>query len=78
MIAKVWRWLVETLASRMLFRRLILVSAIGYFGILGWRVMAPEILLVIQPPGAMLAGSVFALLSAVIGLYQYMRSKDDD
>ena len=62
----------------MLFRRAIMVSAVVYFGVLGWRVMAPEILLVIQTPGAVLAGSVFAMLSVIVGLYQYLRSKDGD
>jgi|GEM_PF-3590979 len=77
-IVKAWQWLVLTLSSKMLFRRAIMVSAVVYFGVLGWRVMAPEILLVIQTPGAVLAGSVFAMLSVIVGLYQYLRSKDGD
>ena len=77
-VARAWRWLAQTLASRMLFRRLLLVSAVAYMGVIGWRVIAPEILLHIQTPGASVVLGIFGMLATIAGLYQYLRDKDGD
>lgn len=77
-IAASWAWLARTLASRMLFRRLLLISAVVYMGVIGWRVIAPETLLHIQTPGASVVLGIFGMLTTLAGLYQYLRDKDGD
>ena len=61
----------------MLFRRTILITTLIWIAVIGERVTRPEILLKIEEPGAKVAISIFALLSVIAGLYQYMRNKDD-
>lgn len=75
---RAWQWLVSVLASRMLFRRLILVSSLVWLGVIGERVTRPEVLLLIQEPGAKVVMYIFATLGLIIGLYQYMRSRDNN
>ena len=77
-VARAWKWLVQILASRMLFRRLLLIAAVAYMGVIGWRVIAPEILLHIQTPGASVVLGIFGMLATIAGLYQYLRDKDGD
>lgn len=78
MIATAWQWLVRTLASRMLFRRIILLAALVYMGLIGWRVIGADILLHIQTPGASVVLGIFGMLATIVGLYQYLRDKDGD
>lgn len=76
-VVKIWEWICRTLASKMLFRRTILITTLIWIAVIGERVTRPEILLKIEEPGAKVAISIFALLSVIVGLYQYMRNKDD-
>lgn len=77
-IAASWSWLARILASRMLFRRILLIAAVAYMGVIGWRVIAPEILLHIQTPGASVVLGIFGMLATIAGLYQYLRDRDGD
>ena len=62
----------------MLFRRLILVSSLVWLGVIGERVTRPEVLLLIEEPGSKVVMYIFATLGVIVGLYQYMRSRDND
>jgi hypothetical protein len=77
-IVKAWEWVCQTLASKMLFRRMILITSLIWIAVIGERVTRPEILLKIEEPGAKVAISIFALLSVIVTLYQYLRGKDGD
>ena len=74
----VWEWICRTLESKRLFRRTILITSLVWIAVIGERVTRPEILLKIGEPGAKVAISIFALLSVIVALYQYLRDKDGD
>ena len=76
-LVRAWEWICLTLSSRLLFRRAILITTLIWIGVIGERVTRPEILLKIEEPGAKVAISIFALLSVIVTLYQYLRNKDD-
>jgi len=77
MVARFWQFIVSTLASRMLFRRLVLMWAMGLTTIVVLRVTVPEVLGSATAGGASIAVASIGILATVVGLYQWLRQMDD-
>lgn len=61
-----------------LFRRAILVWAMVIITYWSFFLMDVTIVTTISNAGAAMVATIFGILTTVIGLYQYLRNKDDD
>lgn len=72
------RWL-DRLANRQkLFRRLILVWAIGLVTLVVLRATEPDVLSSATGAGATIVTAAIGILTTVVGLYQWMRQRDEE
>lgn len=76
-LVSTWGWVVSTLSSRMLFRRLVLLWAMSLTTEVVLRVTAPEVLSAATAGGASIAVASIGILATVVGLYQWLRQKDE-
>jgi hypothetical protein len=77
-LLRAWDWIVQTLASRMLFRRLLLLWAMCLTTLVILRVTEVQVLTGATAGGATIAVSAIGILATICMLYQYLRDKDGD
>jgi hypothetical protein len=71
------RWLDRLANSHKLFRRLLLMWACWLVTVVSLRATMPEALTDMSGPAASVVIGVIGILTTVIGLYQWMRQRDD-
>jgi len=72
------KWVSDLFEKHKLVRRAALVWACGLITIVVLRVTDPAVFVQVNAAGATIVTAVVGILTAVISLYQWCRSKDDE
>ncbi|HRQ57643.1 MAG TPA: hypothetical protein PLN31_09500 [Azoarcus taiwanensis] len=76
-MSRVGRWLDALFERHKFVRRAALIWACALITVVLLRVTTPEALPLVSPPVATIVVAVIGILSTVIGLYQWLRHRDD-